>query len=60
MAIAPEFASVEAFVTYCMDDERTTFVPGDAQKIAVHTKQTLQKVMIDLKSYGLTVKMNGR
>lgn len=56
----PEFVSVEAFVQYLLDDERDTFLPGEAQKVAIFTGQDLQVVIGKLKDYGLKVKMNGR
>lgn len=54
----PEFMSVEAFVQFLMDDDRTSFLPGEAQKIALFTQRDLQDVITDLKGYGLTVKLN--
>ncbi len=52
--VEPEFASIEAFVQFCMDDERDTFLPGEAQKVAAAIKRNLPEVVAELKSYGLT------
>ena len=52
--IAPEFSSVESFVQFCMDDEKTDFSPGDAQKIAKALKMgNHQPIIEELKSFGL-------
>ena len=56
--IAPEFASVAAFVQFCFDDDKATFMPGDAQKIAANTKRPMQEVMAELKGYGLKCTLN--
>lgn len=53
----PEYASVEAFVQHCMDDDRTTFRPGDAQKVALRTRATVRAVLDELASFGLQVEV---
>jgi len=57
MKIAPEHQSVEAFVSYCMDDECYEFRPGDAQKIASVIRRPIPAVIQELKSYGLSCKI---
>lgn len=54
----PEFASVESFVEFLMDDERVTFSPGEAQKVAANTKLALSQIIAELKSFGLGVAIN--
>ncbi len=56
--IAPEFESVEAFVQYCLDDERDSFTPGDAQRIAQSIGSTIVAVTTELRSYGLRCVIN--
>lgn len=56
----PEFMSVEAFVQHLLDDDRDSFLPGEAQKIAVFTGQNLQTVIGQLKDFGLKIKTNTR
>jgi len=51
----PEYDSVEAFVEHCCEDNRTTFRPGDAQKVARRTKASVRSVLDALTSYGLSV-----
>lgn len=53
--IAPEFATVETFVQFLLDDERDTFTPGEAQKIAEATRRPMTEIVEELKSYGLKV-----
>lgn len=54
----PEFSSIEAFLQFCEDDEKTTFLPGDAQKIAAATRQSTSDVVKILVSKGLKVRTN--
>jgi hypothetical protein len=53
---APEYATVETFVQYLMDDERYTFLPGEAQVIAQNTKVSLAVVVKALKDWGFEQK----
>lgn len=48
----PEYASVEAFVQFLMDDDRTTFFPGEAQAVAIATRTEQKNVMAALYDYG--------
>lgn len=51
---APEYASVEALVQFLMDDERTSFFPGEAQAVAIATRRDQKAVSDELKEYGFT------
>ena len=55
MNIAPEFESVETFAQFLIDDERTTFLPGEAQKLAECLRRPMADVAAELKTYGFTV-----
>lgn len=57
-AVEPEFESVVAFVSFLLDEDRTAFLPGEAQRVAASEHRSLTKVMAELKSYGLTVALN--
>ncbi len=50
---APEFESVEAFVEFCMDDERDTFDHEDLGELAFRLQRSRNKVRSELESYGL-------
>lgn len=50
----PEYASVEDFVDYLLDDERTVFTLSEVAKVASATGWTNKAVIVELKSYGLT------
>lgn len=52
---APEHLSVEAFVQFLLDDERTSFFPGEAQAVAIATRSDVKTVSEELQSYGLKV-----
>jgi hypothetical protein len=54
----PEFASVESFVEFLLDDERDTFSPGEAQKVAANTKSSLSQIIEELKGFGLGIALN--
>jgi hypothetical protein len=41
---SPEYASVEALVQFLMDDDRTSFFPGEAQAVSIATKTHMVKV----------------
>lgn len=60
IAIAPEFKNIEKFVEYLIDDERETFRPWEAQKVAESIKKPLAFVIEQLKSYGLKVELPNR
>lgn len=49
---APEYASVESFVQYLMDDERAAFFPGEAQAVSIATSRPMQEVVAEIQSYG--------
>jgi hypothetical protein len=51
----PEFANVETFAQFLMDEDRTSFLPGEAQAVARATGQTIVAVMDELRSYGFTI-----
>lgn len=52
----PEFESVEAFAQFLTDDERETFLPGEAQKVAEATETPMRLVIDALKKLGFTPK----
>jgi len=56
--VEPEFASVESFVEFLLDDERTSFLPGEAQKVAANTKCALSVIIEELKGFGLSIATN--
>lgn len=56
--VEPEFQSVEAFVEFLLDDERESFLPGEAQKVAANTKCNLSQIIEELKGFGLSVHTN--
>ncbi len=56
----PEYASVEAFVQFCLDDERTTFLPGEAQRIAQALCVPTVEVLAELRSWGLVAVLRPR
>ena len=56
----PEFATVETFVQFLMDDERESFTPGDAQKVAQRTGAKLSDITAQLKSYGFKCEIRAK
>ena len=52
----PEFKSVEAFVQFCMDDERTEFTHDDLVALNYRTRTTVCAIRAELETYGLTLK----
>lgn len=56
--VEPEFMSVEAFVEFLLDDERTAFLPGEAQKVAANTSCSLSQIIEELKGFGLSIHTN--
>ena len=57
--ILPEHASIEAFVQFLMDDERDSFLPGEAQKVAEAMRCSTHEVIMELKGYGFKTRTNG-
>lgn len=55
----PEHASIEAFVQYCLDDERTTFTTADVMAINANARRRLGDIRRELESYGLTMVVRG-
>lgn len=53
--IDPEHESVEAFVEFCMDDERETFTHNDLADLAYATKTCRAVIRKELEGYGLTL-----
>lgn len=53
MPIFPEHESIEAFVQFCLDDERTYFTTADLQALNRATHTRLQDVRSALEGYGL-------
>ena len=51
--IYPEYESVEAFVEFCLDDERDHFTTADMQILNRVTRTRLQDVREALEGYGL-------
>jgi hypothetical protein len=52
---SPEYASVEALAEFLMDDERTSFFPGEAQAVAIAARSDVKTVTEELRSYGFKV-----
>jgi hypothetical protein len=55
---SPEYASVESFAEFLMDEDRKSFLPGEAQAVSISVNRKLADVMAELKSYGFTVGNN--
>jgi hypothetical protein len=53
--VAPEYESIETFVQYVMDDERTTFDHNDLGELACGLQRSRCKVRADLEGFGLTL-----
>jgi hypothetical protein len=51
----PEHESVDAFVQFCLDDERTTFTHADLAKINNATRMRISDIRKELEDYGLTI-----
>jgi hypothetical protein len=51
----PEFKSVEAFVEFCMDDERTEFTHNDLTSLNYRTRTPVCVIRHQLEDYGLTL-----
>ncbi len=50
----PEYASIEDFVEFCMDDDRDAFKLPDVQKLRKSTGEMPRTIIKALESYGLT------
>ena len=58
--IPPEFASVETFGEFLLDEDRTEFTYEEAVLIAKNLKHSVATLVIrDLKSYGFTMTERG-
>lgn len=51
--IYPEYESIEAFVEYCLEEERETYTHIDLQELTYSLRRSHQKVRKDLEEYGL-------
>ena len=60
MEIQPEFASIEAFVQFLLDDERNSFKPGEAQKVAEVLRRPMKEVIQEIKDHGFTMEIRRR
>jgi|ERR1700690_1945035 len=52
----PEFKSVEAFIEFCMDDERTEFTHENLTALNYQTRTPVYSIRAQLEAYGLTLK----
>jgi len=52
---APEFASVEAFVQLCCDDDRATFTHEDLVALNYRLRTPVSAIRDSLEAYGLTL-----
>lgn len=55
LASEPEYATVEDFVQFCMDDERETFTHLDLRALALNARKSGSKIREELEGYGLTL-----
>jgi hypothetical protein len=51
----PEFKSVEAFVEFCLDDERTEFTHEDLTALNYRTRTPVAELRSELEAYGLSL-----
>jgi len=51
--IKPEYVSMETFVQFLTDDDRTVFTHEDLQELAVHLQICRSKIRSELEGYGL-------
>lgn len=51
---SPEYASVESFVQFLMDDERTSYYPGEIQAVAKASGHSMTAVAKEVQSYGFS------
>lgn len=54
---APEYKSIEAFVEFCMEDDRTEFTHEDLRALAYRLEQSGSKVRPQLEAYGLRLQV---
>jgi hypothetical protein len=57
LAKNPEYKSVEDFVDYCMDDERTTFTHVELRALAFNARTSASKVRGELEGFGLKLEV---
>jgi len=55
MSTAPEYESIETFVEYVLDEDRTTFDHNDLGELAYGLQRSRCKVRAELEGYGLTL-----
>lgn len=55
LASEPEYASVEAFVQYCMDDERDSFTHVELRALALNARRSGSKIREELESFGMVL-----
>jgi hypothetical protein len=52
----PEYKSIETFVQFCMDDERSEYAHDDLTALNYRTNLPIHTIRAELESYGLTLK----
>lgn len=50
-----EYQTVDAFVQYCLDDDKTEFTHTDLSAIAFNMRKSISIVRLELESWGLTL-----
>ena len=58
--IPPEYASIEDFVEYLLDDDRTEYDHRDLQHLSYSLRLSVRKVRALLDDWGLTLKSRPR
>jgi hypothetical protein len=56
---APEFESVEAFVEYLLEEDRSSFTSAELQKLATRLGRRPREVRKELEGYGLVPLLHG-
>lgn len=56
LAREPEYQSIEDFVQFCMDDERTDFTHLELRALALNARQSGSKIRTALEAYGLSLR----
>jgi len=56
MEVPPEYESVETFVEFLLDDDRTEYDHEDLRALSYSLRQSPRKVRAELDSWGLTLK----
>ena len=51
----PEYESVEAFVEFCLDDDRDSFTAEDLQALSAATQTSIKKLRVVLEGWGLSL-----